>query len=233
MSTRRLRARPMGWVKRRRTMSDVESLLGARQVGPRPSARAPRASPRPARSSRPPARRRPPGSGSGAGSAAVTASTKSAPPATVMRASSASRKPATGGRHDRPADGLVLVELDRIEAVGERGHDVRHDEHVGVLQVADHLVAAARAEQQGAREAQQLVVAGGEHIRADQHEGRAAGPGHERGIRPERARHRQAQPDVDAVAMHGAEIERDRPVRQVARARGPVAGTRRRRPRWG
>jgi len=65
------------------------------------------------------------------------------------------------GRDHRASHGLVLVQLDRVEAVGERVDDVRHDEHVGVLQVPDHLLAAAGAEQarSGGLEAPHVVGA--------------------------------------------------------------------------
>ena len=64
-------------------------------------------------------------------------------------------------RDDGTPDSLVFVELDRIEAVGEWRHDVRHDEHVGMLQVRDHLIARSRTQQQDAGISEPPAHAGG------------------------------------------------------------------------
>ena len=119
-------------------------------------------------------------------------------------------EPRDGRRDDRTADRLVLVELDGVEAVGERRDDVRHDEHVGVLQVADHLFPRPGAEEQGSRPLQSPGRLCAEQVRADEHE---------RAVVTERARRRLAQADVDPVGMGRPEVQRDASGRQVGRPR--------------
>ncbi len=83
-----------------------------------------------------------------------------------------------------------------------------------MLQVADHRVARARAEQSRARRLQPRSLVGRQEVRADEHQ---------RSGRAERSRGRLAEVDVDAVGVHRAEVERDRAVGQVRRARRGAA----------
>ena len=77
---------------------------------------------------------------------------RKSPPGTIVTwSASSSRKPATGVLTTGPRGREVLVDLDRVEAVGERGDDVRHHEHVGVLQVRRDRGVLAGAEEERTR----------------------------------------------------------------------------------
>ena len=133
-------------------------------------------------------------------------------------------EPGHGGRDDGPPDRLILVQLDRVEAVGERRDDVRHDQHVGMLQVADHLVAGTRAEKDHPRASQSLRRFGSERVRPDQDE---------RSLCTERPGGLLAECDVDPVFVKGPDVDGDRPAGQIRGTRQSGDGRRRCPPRSG
>src|SRR6478735_512766 len=102
------------------------------------------------------------------------------------------------GRRDHgAADRGVFVQLDGVEALGEGRHDVRHDEHLGVLKVADDIVAGARPEEQGPRLAQALRRCVVEGVRSDEDEPPVGAEGARRGL---------ADLEVEAVGVQRADV---------------------------
>ena len=105
-----------------------------------------------------------------------------------------------------PGGGEVLVDLDGVEAVGELGDDVRHHEHVGVLEVRRDRGVLAGAEQDSAGAGEPGLVGGVQGHGTDQDEGR----------RPEQAGgQRGTEVHVEPVAVQRADVEDHRTGRQV------------------
>ena len=67
--------------------------------------------------------------------------------------------------------GEALIRLDRVEAFGERGHHMRHDHHVGMLQVGGDVLIEARPEEMHVGErTEHLLIVAGQAGRTDQHD---------------------------------------------------------------
>ena len=123
-------------------------------------------------------------------------------------------EPGDPGTDHGPVRSAVLVELDRVEAVRERGDDVRHEQDVGVRQVCGDVSVASRGPRSrtpaSSRRRRSAALSG-------------AGPTRTSWPRPaRRARRASAEVEVDPVTVDGADVERDGSVGQVG---GPRAGS--------
>ncbi len=104
------------------------------------------------------------------------------------------------GGHGRRAHRQALMGLDRVERLGERAHDVGHDEHVSVLEVAGNLGIRSRSEPQHPGRVQTASRGFIERIRSDEDDRRLGQCFGQPG----------GQVDIEAIGVQRAHVHRAR-----------------------
>ena len=151
-----------------------------------------------------------PGCGSAVASSAAFTSVTNCSRGTAWIGSSRPRKPATStATVGRPTAAHSYALIGSRLSVNER-HDVRHDHHVGVLEVSRDVGVVAASEQVDTRKAAQARVGCvAERIGPDEHHVELG----------KRGRELDDQVEVEPILVEGADVDRNRTGRQVRRAR--------------